>query len=213
MGLDSSSRYFNNALAWDEFDPKRIVLDLVLPGKSVLDIGSSYGSFSERLKNKGCICDGVEVNHEAAQYSKPHHRKVFEIDLNNHGDFLQIQETYDCVTILDVLEHLIDPEEVLEKLSSKIKPGGLIYVSVPNIVNVVERVNIFLGRFNYREYGVLDQTHLRFFTRRTALAMVQAVFADAKIVAVTPRIPHFRRIVNLFPTLFAMQFIIEARKS
>jgi 2-polyprenyl-3-methyl-5-hydroxy-6-metoxy-1,4-benzoquinol methylase len=108
---------------------------------------------------------------------------------------------------------VIDPEDVLKKLNSKIKPGGLIYISVPNIVNIVERVNISLGRFNYREYGVLDRTHLRFFTRRTALSMVRGVFPDAKIVAVTPRIPQFKYLVNVIPTLFAMQFVIEARNS
>ena len=213
MSPNSSDRYFNNALLWDKYDPKRIVLDLIKPRMTVLDVGSSYGSFSEKLKNKGCVCDGVEANREAAQYSKQHHRNVYEIDLNNHGGFRQIQKTYDCITLLDVLEHVIDPEDVLENLHSKIKPGGLIYISVPNIVNIVERVNISMGRFNYREYGVLDRTHLRFFTRKTALSMVQGVFPDAKIVAVTPRIPQFKYLVHAIPTLFAMQFVIEARNS
>jgi 2-polyprenyl-3-methyl-5-hydroxy-6-metoxy-1,4-benzoquinol methylase len=67
----------------------------------------------------------------------------------------------------DVLEHLINPKHILEELFKKLEPSGILIISVPNIANIFVRVNLLFGRFDYTEKGILDKTHLRFFTQKS----------------------------------------------
>ncbi len=73
----------------------------------------------------------------------------------------------------DILEHLIDPLGVLKKLAHFLKPGGKVIVSLPNIAFFMERWQILLGKFDYKDSGIMDNTHLRFFNRQRAIELVQ----------------------------------------
>ena len=80
---------------------------------------------------------------------------------------------FDRVLLLDVLEHLHRPEVILQQCHETLRPEGRLIVSVPNIANITIRLMLLLGKFDYTERGILDKTHLRFFTRKTARRLLQ----------------------------------------
>ncbi|MBV9742465.1 MAG: class I SAM-dependent methyltransferase, partial [Acidobacteriia bacterium] len=80
---------------------------------------------------------------------------------------------FDFVLMLDVLEHLRRPERILSQAARALKDNGRIVVSVPNVANITVRLMLLFGRFNYKERGILDRTHLRFYTHKTASRLVE----------------------------------------
>ena len=87
-----------------------------------------------------------------------------QLDLDADFDRVLGRHQYDCVLVLDVLEHLKRPEEGVRKIAEILKPGGTLYASTGNIAFLVMRLSLFLGQFNYGKRGILDLTHTRLFT-------------------------------------------------
>jgi SAM-dependent methyltransferase len=128
----------------------------------------------------------------------------------------------------DVLEHLEEPGRALGLLRRFLKPDGVLLVSLPNVANVTVRLSLLLGRFDYAPRGILDATHLRFFTRRTGRALLEshgfrvasvtatAMPAELAVPALgTPLLAPVVRggvlfLARLRPTLFGYQFVYEA---
>jgi glycosyltransferase involved in cell wall biosynthesis len=81
---------------------------------------------------------------------------------------------FDSVLLLDVLEHVPDPQRVLAEVRRVLRPGGRLFVSLPNVANFTVRLSLLFGRFEYGDRGIMDRTHLRFFTRQSALRMMRA---------------------------------------
>src|SRR5207253_11516920 len=79
----------------------------------------------------------------------------------------------EVVVCADVLEHLASPEWLLERIRGWLRPGGTLLVSLPNVANVSVRLAVLAGRFPYAERGILDRTHLRFYTRRSARELIE----------------------------------------
>ncbi len=202
-------RYQKFSENWDKNDPKHAVLRRIGIGEKVLDVGCAYGSFGKALITKGCKVDGIEFYEPALIEARKHLGHVYEIDLNRPENLIQIDGQYDVITFMDVLEHCVDPQSVLEILRKNLVEGGRVYVSVPNIANFVERARILMGKFDYQEYGVLDRTHLKFYTKKTSQTLVANVYKNSEIIAVTPRIPQVAKICDRLPTLLAMQFVLE----
>ncbi len=82
-------------------------------------------------------------------------------------------ESFDVALLGDILEHLKHPFALLQAVKAVLRPGGCIYVTVPNVANVVVRLNLLFGRFRYADSGILDRTHLRFFTIDSARLLVE----------------------------------------
>jgi O-antigen biosynthesis protein len=140
------------------------MLDLIDGGKDVIDFGCATGYFSNLLRNKGCTVTGVEVNIDAAKYC----RKVIVADLDfTSVTDLVVGEKFDVAVFGDVLEHLRNPWKVLEETRSILKDDGYVVASIPNIAHGSVRLALLQGRFEYTECGILDNTHIRFFTRDT----------------------------------------------
>ena len=143
-------------------------LNFIGVGKSVLEFGCSTGYFSEALQKKGCIVVGVEINPIAAKLAEDFCVQVIVADL----DVGDIEERvkgmkFDVISFGDVLEHLKDPWQVLRDVRSLLKPSGYVVASIPNIAHGAIRLDLLKGNFNYSDSGLLDKTHLRFFTRKT----------------------------------------------
>jgi O-antigen biosynthesis protein len=143
-------------------------LNLVGKNKCVIDFGCATGYFAHFLKNRGCTVVGVELNPEAAEVAKQHCEQVVVADL----DYVSISEIlagqeFDVAVFGDVLEHLRDPWRVLKEVRQLLKPSGYVIASIPNIAHGAVRLELLQGRFEYTEFGILDGTHLRFFTRKT----------------------------------------------
>ncbi len=136
--------------------------------------------------------------------------------------------SFDVVVCADVLEHLADPAAVLARVRRWISPRGVLFVSLPNVANVAVRLALAAGRFEYADAGILDRTHLRFFTRRSARRLVEEAGFRIRRLRPTPipaelavplfRVAPFRGAARalfsaaaaLRPTLFGYQFVIEA---
>lgn len=148
----------------------------LIPQKStVLDVGCSSGNFgAELIKRKGCIVDGIEINHDDALAAEKNLRKVYV--LNVETDNLNVlNEKYDVIYFGDVIEHLVDPAKALEKFKSFLKPKGKIVFSIPNMAHAAIRLLLLRGDFEYTETGLLDKTHLHFYT----LSEIEKVFIEA----------------------------------
>ncbi len=205
-------RYLNSSKNWWQYDPKYFVLDKINNSEMVLDVGCSYGEFGAKLKKKGCYVDGIEVYKPAIEKAKSKLDKVYDINLNNTKDIIErIDKRYDVITFMDVLEHVCDPTLVLKTFKTKLVKNGLVYISLPNVANIETRLKLLFGNFDYKEYGVLDRTHLRFFTKKTALDFVKNVFKNSCIIHFTPKIERLNILLKYFPGLLALHFIIECK--
>ena len=143
-------------------------------GSTVLDVGCAVGVLGQHLtEQQGCNVDGIEGNAEAAKIARPFYRRIMVTDLES-ADLRQLLEgtRYDRIVCADVLEHLRDPGQVLQRLKDHLTPDGKILISIPNIGHIGVFLELLSGDFRYREEGLLDRTHLRFFTRRSFLRLL-----------------------------------------
>jgi SAM-dependent methyltransferase len=144
----------------------------VLPDKiaSLLDVGCGSGAFASVVREKwGCRVVGVELNPAAAADARLVLDHVFEADIIN----LSIEETFDVITVNDVLEHVEDPEALLEKLRDLVTPDGRLVVSIPNVGHWSIVADLLAGHWDYLPAGLLCIDHLRFFTLRSVLSMME----------------------------------------
>ena len=145
----------------------RHLRELGLAGKTALELGVGDSSLTRRLHENGVVLDCIELDPAAARAAEPYARRVWNESLGI-SRLDQIGERYDVVIAADILEHLLYPEEILSKLKTCVKKGGVLLVSLPNVANVYVRLNLLLGRFPYHSKGILDSSHLRFYTRKSA---------------------------------------------
>lgn len=163
----------------DYFARKRPEVAALVPRRHhrVLDVGCGEGLLALSLKRRGHDVVGIEANAAAAATARSHLGDVIELDLNDRASLCAFVasrlESFDCVVAADVLEHLRDPWATLEQLVKVVQPGGLVVVSLPNVrcLSVVAPL-LLKGQFEYQSHGVLDRTHLRFFTRSSAVALL-----------------------------------------
>lgn len=158
------------------------VLKLVpITARRVLDVGCGAGGFSATLKaRQSAEVHGVELVSQAAELARSHLDKVWNSTIEEA--LPKLAETYyDCIIVADVLEHLLDPWNVLISLKGKLAVGGKIVCSIPNIQNWGVLSGLIQGRWDYQNAGILDRTHLRFFTRNS----VEELFWNAGLRIVT----------------------------
>lgn len=160
------------------------VMSLVGGAHDVLDVGCSTGYLAEALVARGCTVSGIEYDPAAAEKARPHLAHLVVGDLSTLDLAAEFGErTYDAIVCADVLEHVPDPLDVLRRLLTLLRPGGSVVISIPNVAHGSLRLALLQGRWEYTEVGLLDRTHIRFFTRATLLALL----ADAGLSAVDLR--------------------------
>jgi 2-polyprenyl-3-methyl-5-hydroxy-6-metoxy-1,4-benzoquinol methylase len=190
-------------------------LSVTSPGDRVFEGGVSSGYFARILVESGRSVDGHELDPAAAEEARRVCDRVYEGDLQTFDADL-LEHDYDLLLFGDTLEHLPDPVAVLERLRYHVRPGGHLIVSIPNIANWTIRLQLLLGRFRYTDRGILDRTHLRFYTVRTLPEMLTAAgYRVVKVQASVPvpgvtseglgRLTH--RVGNLAPGLFGYNLI------
>lgn len=138
----------------------------VSPGSHVLDIGAADGSVARRLAERDCRVVAVEIETEAAKAAERYCEQVVlgDVEALDLADAVDGRQ-FDVVLLLDVLEHLREPLATLKAAANRVKPGGRLIVSVPNVTHAALRLQLLAGRFEYTETGLLDRTHLHFFDR------------------------------------------------
>jgi 2-polyprenyl-3-methyl-5-hydroxy-6-metoxy-1,4-benzoquinol methylase len=147
-------------------NPHSFSLQLIGRDKHVLELGCAAGHVTRALVQQGCTVVGVENDEEAAKRAAEVAEDVLVVDLSSADDLTQAvgEQRFDVVLAGDVLEHLPDPVGVLYAARRLLRPGGFVVLSLPNIAHVDVKLHLLTGRFDYQEYGLLDRTHLRFFT-------------------------------------------------
>ena len=130
------------------------------PDWQVADLGASRGVLSAQIAQKVAHVTSADVERPPDAGASD----AVELDLDGDFDRVLGRQRYDCVLVLDVLEHLKRPEEGVRKIAELLKPGGTLYASTGNIAYLVMRLSLILGHFNYGKRGILDLTHTRLFT-------------------------------------------------
>lgn len=150
------------------------IVELVGKDKEVLELGSSIGYLTKQMVLNNCQVDIVEVDEEDARAAKRFARKAFVGSLEEINTIKRIGDAYDVIVASNILEHLKNPDRTLHLIKEKLKKDGKILIALPNIACWAIRKDLFFrGKFNYQETGILDKTHLRFYTYYTAQSLVE----------------------------------------
>lgn len=153
-----------------------LVSSFINSNSRVLDVGCYQGALGKYLiDEKNCIVDGIEYNDEAAEFARQVYNKVLTADLN-HSELPNgfLAAFYDYIVFADVLEHLVNPERALKNLLNLLGENGKVIISVPNVGYQGVLAGLADGDFSYRDTGILDKTHLRFFTRKTLKSFINS---------------------------------------
>jgi 2-polyprenyl-3-methyl-5-hydroxy-6-metoxy-1,4-benzoquinol methylase len=144
--------------------------------KKVLEIGPATGYITRVLRDRGCRVTCIEVDPEAAQRAAPWSERIIVGDVEQL-DFRGAlpDERFDVILLGDVLEHLVDPGDLLVRCREFLKDRGYVVASIPNAAHGSVRLALLAGRFPYTDWGLLDRTHLRFFDREG----VETLFTEA----------------------------------
>jgi 2-polyprenyl-3-methyl-5-hydroxy-6-metoxy-1,4-benzoquinol methylase len=205
----------------DYFRQVRTEILSLLPSSldRVLEVGCGGGYTLEHLRATGrCrwTC-GVELFPEAARLAEQRVDQVYEGNIEQMNLALA-PASIDAILCLDVLEHLIDPWAVIRKLHALLKPGGVIIASIPNVRHFrVVLPLLFRGRWDYTSSGLLDKTHLRFFTKGSAIALLESSGLRVDRLDATGLTGPRARLLNALTFSFArpwleFQFLIRARR-
>uniref|UniRef100_UPI0028A18B45 glycosyltransferase n=1 Tax=Candidatus Igneacidithiobacillus taiwanensis TaxID=1945924 RepID=UPI0028A18B45 len=157
---------------------------LVPPGSTVLDVGCGVGRLGQFLAiDRGCAVDGINANRMELDLAGPFYRLLWEWNLERHHlPRSLLKQRYDIIVCADVLEHLRDPGRLLQLLQTVLQPTGKILISIPNIGHIGIILELLGGDFHYRHEGLLDETHLRFFTRQSFLRFLKDYGFSGSIV-------------------------------
>jgi O-antigen biosynthesis protein len=194
----------------------RLVLGAVPDDARVLDVGCAGGHLAVALAQRGCDVVGVELD---AGPARARGVQVVEGSIDDPAVRGALPGRFDAVLCADVLEHLPLPEETLSFLASVLVPGGRAIVSLPNAGHWTMRRAVLRGSLPQEDFGLFDRTHLRWFTRASAQALVEdaglAVVAEAFTPAPLPleahvRLPAWlgRAALRRRPELFALQIVL-----
>jgi 2-polyprenyl-3-methyl-5-hydroxy-6-metoxy-1,4-benzoquinol methylase len=209
----------------------QVALEMVGSGQNVLDVGCGEGFFAEKLQARGNRVTGVDFLNEPSQgaamvaYTKRDLQQGLCAPAAWDGQF-------DRVLLLDVLEHMLQPAELLREVRPLLRPqSGQVVVSLPNVANISVRLMLLLGRFDYAERGIMDRTHLHFYTRKTARELLEQEgfsIEEEKLTLIPVELafgmPHTNWLMLLlnrmlavltavFPGLFGYQILFRATVS
>jgi len=140
--------------------------------RKVLELGCARGYFCELVKQTfGAECWGVEINPQIARSAATRLDRVINADVNEA--MAQVPDGYfDCIVCNDILEHLADPYSLLIRLKAKLAPAGVVVASLPNVRYCTVLYHLVIsGTWDYKDSGILDRTHLRFFTYKSLVKM------------------------------------------
>ncbi len=155
------------------FSPSQKKIIEMVSGGEVLEVGSSSGYMTEQFFRNGNVVDIVEINEAAARDAGKLAREVFTGSIEGKDVQSKIRSKYDFIVCADVLEHLVNPQKVLLFLKHRLKKDGVILISIPNVACWDMRISLMRGKFDYRESGLLDRTHLRFYTYKSFLKLLK----------------------------------------
>jgi 2-polyprenyl-3-methyl-5-hydroxy-6-metoxy-1,4-benzoquinol methylase len=222
-----------NVYTFKDFDGSshRILIDLIhryaRRGGRLLDLGAAGGELGAAVRDQFARVVGFEYNVDCIAALREHFDQAAIADLEK---LRHLPTGNDVIVVADVLEHLRDAPALLRLTKEALNPGGKLFVSVPNIANITVRLGLLFGVFEYRDRGILDNTHLRFYTLRTIrreiesagfrvlairgssvpLRLIIGRFTPDPLLRLGERILSF--VTRLWRSLFAYQIILVAER-
>ena len=173
--INNRSEIYKVDLNENEFNDARIIaLNYIHERSTVLDVGAACGDFGLLLKNKKqCKVYGMEYDIKSIEIAKSTkaYNDIHQIDLNNFhiSDYKHYINYFDTIVLLDVLEHLLYPEKVLELMQNFLKEDGYFIISLPNVAFADIKASLLQNDFTYTDTGILDKTHLKFYTYKSII--------------------------------------------
>lgn len=191
-------------------------------GYTILEIGCGTGATLKKLKDSGIAVSTTGI--ELYPLKQNHHDSLNHLFLENIETMRfppDMQSSFDIILMGDVLEHLIDPWTTLKKINNLLKMNGKIIMSIPNIRHYSALKSIFLnGDFKYTQDGILDQTHLRFFTKKNIVELIAGANLDIEYLTSQFDQENFKSkkywlnklTFGIFHDFFVFQYLIVAIK-
>jgi len=178
-------------------------------GQTVLDLGCGSGDVGAYLIEAGITVDGVEINEERAAIARTRLRRVA---VGRAGEQVTgLDPRYDAALLIDVIEHIVDPNSVLAWTASV---TDVVYLFIPNAAHWTVRAKILLGDWSYADTGIFDRDHVHFYDIRTMHELVTA--AGWQVTAEWPhiveRFPMWRAALARCPTLFARSMLMRLER-
>ena len=203
---------------------RRRILELPA-NRRLLDLGAAGGHLGRAVRSRCSYIAGVEPDRSLPPSAREGYDDWRAVDALRAGDW---DQPFDVVVCADVLEHVSDPAALLARIRQWLTPGGILLASIPNVANVSIRAALLLGRFEYADRGILDRTHVSFYTRSSGRRLLEG--NGFRVVAALPTampyelaIPALGRgflagptrafasgSARTWPTLFGYQFVFEA---
>jgi SAM-dependent methyltransferase len=195
-----------------------------LPPGSALDCGCGAGDNAKRLSEVGWRVTGLTISPSEREIALQYCESVFLGDLNV-GITTEIRGPFDLIIFSHVLEHLFHPEVALREARRLLSPEGMIAVALPNVLHWRQRVKFLSGKFQYDSGGIMDNTHVRFYTFESGMQMLRSngfEILSARADGCFPlpflrsRVPSIARAVDplaarFLPGVFGVQVLYTAR--
>lgn len=158
-----------------QYNSLTIILRNIVSQSKVLEFGPAAGYMTCYMKESlGCDVTCIEIDKEAAAVSSKYCEKMLIADINNMKWTQELAgEEFDHIIFADVLEHLKNPDRVLLEAGKFLKRCGTILTSIPNIGHSAIIMDLLQGKFEYRPLGLLDESHIRFFTRKSIYELLE----------------------------------------
>jgi 2-polyprenyl-3-methyl-5-hydroxy-6-metoxy-1,4-benzoquinol methylase len=206
-----------------------VLVAKVKPNSIVLEFGPANGRMTKYMKEQlNCKVYAVEIDEDAAKDAEQYTEKIIVDSIENYRwqeEFKDLQ--FDYIIFADVLEHLYYPERVLKSVKEFLKEDGSILVSIPNIAHNSIIINLLKNEFNYNPTGLLDDTHIRFFTKKTFDQLIErsgyftsyetAIFINPQNTefgnSYSEVIPEMSEYLQNLPCGEIYQFIYEMKKN
>ena len=223
----SSEKYVWKEIPGSSHDVLRRRIRALPSGLRLLDLGAAGGHLGRAVRDRCSFLAGVEPHPPESASAKEGYDDWREQDALHAGHW---DEPFDAVVCADVLEHFARPEMLLECVRAWLKNGGVLFASIPNVANISVRLALLFGRFRYADRGILDRTHVTFFTLASAKDLLERSGFRIRAVEATampyelahpwlsgapwsrPTRAFARTSARTWPTLFGYQFVFEAAK-
>jgi 2-polyprenyl-3-methyl-5-hydroxy-6-metoxy-1,4-benzoquinol methylase len=216
----------------DKNNTHSIIAKYIKPGSKCLDVGCGAGYLGKLLVEKNCEVYGIdsdakalEISHKKCGYKSVMFFNIADETQDKYKEFFNSNIKFDYIIFADVLEHLVDPGYILAKFAAKLSTDGEILTSVPNVAHLDIIRGLVNRTFNYNKIGILDNTHLRFFTKNSFVDFIAGInelynlnFKLKKIGKTINepwyifKYPNINKILNDDNELMVLQYVYALKK-
>lgn len=193
------------------------VVEFIPSNATILDVGCSTGQLGRFLidKKKPKKIVGIDNDTNALKEAEKYYDVIHVLDIDDLKKLPLGKDTFECIVLADILEHTKNPKLVLNKLKNYLSPGGIFVISVPNFSFFLVRLKVLFGKFQYQSEGILDETHLHFFTPNTIKDLV--IEAGLNVISLRGYINTRKSLMfadyfaKYYPSMFAYQLLLVAQ--